>query len=502
MPASDNRRENIKRIAAYFDRQAPDPELEEYEVIDAYDIAGDNDAYAQLQERILDYGLRRFPDSESLLIRQAFLLYDNYENEKALQIAAKVSGKSTLRQLFDALLLHDKGADDAEVFDSLEMILSRHKEFADEEMIKFLSTAMELDGGFDWLVSKIDTLRLHTSYPQVLFYEMAQYARDENRADLAERYVEELTMIDPFEIDFWEMLAEVHIANGKYEEARQDIDYALAISPDSGRSRLLNANLRLLRGDDITDVLAEIDDLVFSEGPLDSFPLYVAISALDSQDQSDKASVLLTKYIEKFPTNRGAIDLLVSRTGNSDQTKATLDRFFAATDDHTVETWQAWANDHFDHCDYDGTLAIIEAAMRGGIRLTSHLSYVQALYFTNQAAGAVQYIINNKLLSQSATSYSDEFTPQVDAHIITSLVMIMSLIRTGGDKLAIQIIDEELSIIKTQMIQGQLLHNIGLFGYRETLRNIRKHLRMDTYPDSYDPLLMPQNLANTRRSKA
>lgn len=501
MSPLEERKQLIARLKDYFDGTATDPGLDEYEITEAYDFAGDSDDVA-LQERIMGYGLRNYPDFVPLLARNVLLLYDLGDKNKAAELADKIDPSNVLVALYRVLVAIDGGEDAESLHARLEAVLAAAQRLGEEEVIEFIDTAMETDGGYEWIKEHFEALRSKCEFLPGLLYEMALTAKDENKPEDAEKFIEELTMIEPFETDYWEMLAEVHFNMQLYDEAAGDVEYALAINPHAPGSRVMKANLRLIRGEDVDDVIESIRDLIFSD-QLETFPLYVAISALDGRGKKAEAGALLLKFLKRFPSNRRAIDYLLYRCSADvpdDDTlipicEEALETYHRVGSDNSELYWLEWAREHYDACDFNGAAAILRVYSRH-CQLRDNLLYLQALYMSNRAGDALDVVISRGLLS--TTGAAEAQTKNID-HSIICLIFIMGMVRSGHDEMALKVIDFENQICLSCMQPGNTAKNIAVIGYREILSKIKKGIKNGTYPDEYDPLLMPQNLKKSRR---
>ena len=105
----------------------------------------------------------------------------------------------------------------------------------------------------DWLKSNRERIQSKCSYPQTFLYEFADRSEENDDLETAAQLFEELTMLEPFTLDFWLRLATVQINREDYEGALSSAEYALAIDASSIMAlRIKGAALyRLERGPEV-----------------------------------------------------------------------------------------------------------------------------------------------------------------------------------------------------------------------------------------------------------
>lgn len=517
MNGFERRQKLLESFRLYFARKADAPEVDEYDIVEAYDFAGDQNE-PELQTQIIDFGMRHYPDHAPIRVRSAYTTFsDGGDIKEVLEILESVPADMLLRQALEVHIALTTGEKPDEVKKRLEAIIAKHDRFTDEDMIRFLSTASMLPDGYEWMVQHVDALRKHTDYLPTLLYEMAVYAKENADPERAAFYIDELTNIEPFECDYWEMLADVHMTLGKYDLARQDVDYALAINPRSVRSRLFDANLRVIEGNSVTEVIDSISDLILSD-ELDSLPLFMALSAFDAAGMQERGRDLLTRFLEKYPQNKGALDMLIYRDPKAEATVNGIRRMLNDPDHQNEEFWNEWAEFHFFHSNFEGAVTILRVYLDSGRVLSDYRTYLLSLYLSNRPAEAVAYIFHEELVTTADPETIGDESPEVQAtglkvripagsdplksRVEVIVLLVMGMLRTGGDEGAFTLIERELHGIHAMMEQGQLMRNVTLCGYREVLKQIRTQARKGVYPDSYDPLLMPNNLKTPRRKSS
>lgn len=495
--ATDERERILNKLKRFFAGTADDPELEEFELIEAYDYAGDSDSY-MLQSQIIDYALRRFPESDAMLIRKAFYLRDSSDLDAADKIIDGIANKKLiLYNLYLVTRMIDNGVAPYKALERMSVILSENDRFGDEDVIKFCEVASLLDDdGYDYLKRNLETLKSKINYQPTLIFELSQISRQLDRLDDTEAFIEELTMIEPFEIDYWEMLAELHIQRQEWEKAESDIEYAMAINPKSERTLLLRANIELAKGADPDDVAEKIHDLVYSD-KFECIPLLIVVSGYDSKGKHDVSKKIILNYLKLFPGARAAIDALMFHNPDGNEIKSVLDCFYSKNDDNSEFFWNTWGESHLVNNNFRAAAEILLYFDKKH-KLDHPITLIKALYYCNRLDEMVQFLIARKHVEAATESAGQG---DHDPYIVLSrfaimLYFIMGLARTNNEAHALSIIKNELMRIKTMMFERETELNITVMGYKASLLMIKNGIETETYPDKYDPILMPLNLDN------
>lgn len=495
--AKDERERILNKLKRFFDGTADDPELEEFELIEAYDYAGDSDSYI-LQSQILDYALRRFPDSNAMLIRKAFYLRDSSDLDAADKIIEGiVDKKSILYNLYLVTRKIDNGEAPYKSLERMSAILNENDKFGDEDVIKFCEVASLLDDkGYDFLKRHFEDLKGKIRYQPTLIFELAQISRQLDRLDDTEAFIEELTMIEPFEIDYWEMLAELHIQRLEWEKAESDIEYAMAIDPKSERTLLLRANIELAKGANPDDVAEKIHDLIYSE-KFECIPLLIIVSGYDSKGKQEVSKKIILRYLDLYPGARAAIDALMFHNPDASEIKVVLDRFYDKNEENSEFFWNTWGESHLVNNNFKAAAEILLYYDKKH-KLDQPITLIKALYYSNRLGEMVQFLIARKHIEvtteSSAQSNHDPYV--MLGRFAIMLYFIMGLARTNNETHALSIIESELQRIDSMMFERETELNITIMGYKASLLMIKNGITSNTYPDKYDPILMPLNLGN------
>ncbi len=267
------------------------------------------DEYVQIEA--LMRGYRFFPDNAELKNRRAFLYYD-------LNLDAGVKDMLDVNHdaspMWEILKVRSAAASaasaDADFSDKarkmLSEILVRYDKFDDETVIQFVDCAADC-GLFDWLVKKEKALRSKTDYLPSLLYELFVVADGRGDSAYSLRLLEELTEIEPFNIDFWNALAQTQSSADNLAEALSATDYALAIDSDNAMALTLRASV-LIRMARYAEALEIIDQLIETDG---SSALLCELKVRALYGMGDTAAMLsaLDRYVREFPADSNLINL-------------------------------------------------------------------------------------------------------------------------------------------------------------------------------------------------
>ncbi len=205
-------------------------DFDEEVLIDIFDYAGDvNDDFVRLE--VLTTGARLYPDSNELSKRKAIFL----SGISGTALATFVSGKHIYDndQMWAILKCRAESPTGEDAVKALNAILEIDDTFDDDETIlQFVALVRHLQME-DWLIENLASVRAHCSdmVPTLLF-EIARLAETKRQVSIGIKLLEELTLTDPFNLDYWGLLAELQCNVGQYQEALVSLDYAKAIAPD------------------------------------------------------------------------------------------------------------------------------------------------------------------------------------------------------------------------------------------------------------------------------
>ncbi len=191
----DSRRELYDRFRSELATNRSSLYFDEEELVELYDYASDlRDRYTALE--VLFCGERLYPSSVALAERKV-LFYLAIDDEAAVAALETLPDDSVIKRL-TALRVARTGPEEARR--ELDSLLATKAELNDEEIIQICDTAEEL-GLYSWLIDNRSKIAALTDYPPTFLYELCQIAQSQD-PDEALKILEELTMMEPFSIDF------------------------------------------------------------------------------------------------------------------------------------------------------------------------------------------------------------------------------------------------------------------------------------------------------------
>lgn len=461
--------------------------FDENDLVEIFDYASDYDNYIVKME-VLIYGAIHYPKSEALATRRAWLYYSFGDVETTTELNSRVETAGVLNKLLD---LRARNANleltSEEVTKDLDEILTATEDFDDESIIQFTDYAMEL-GLADWLRQNKDRIQSKCSYPQTFLYEFADRSEENDDLQTAARLFEELTMLEPFNLDFWLRLATVQINLDEYENALTSAEYALAIEPDSMMGlRIKGASLYRLERDH--EAVVKIYRRIVESPEVEDTDVSTLAAAMMETGRQSEATEILSKYIERHLNSRLAIDVLLVL----DREKAApYVRSLITSDILSEKDIVEWARSHVVHGQFASAamICLIYDEMKGfedEIPFLTEITYF-ALRFED-----VIRIYHDKFMKLQWP-----YLPAI------SFPYLMSLIRTGRRQEALDEANDILNSVTTfhkahsSSDMGTLFRltpattAATVTGYIEHLKNIIQALKApDLIPaDEFDPMLL------------
>lgn len=277
--------------------------FDEADLVELYDYASDiHDRYIALE--VLFCGERLYPSSTQLAERKA-LFYLGLDDEAAVGALESLPDDSVIKRLTAMRVAHT-GQEEARK--ELDTLLATRAEFNDEEIIQLCNTAEEL-GMYQWLLDNRKEIAGHTTYPPTFLYELCQIAQSRDPEESL-KILEELTMMEPFSIDFWLLTAQIHLEQGNAEKALPALEYALAIDPENTRGLIMKAQVCSdlnYPPEQVADILNEV---MMIEPDMAS--PYFALAMLHAQNgRPQDGMALLREYDSLHPGNPQTLDVML-----------------------------------------------------------------------------------------------------------------------------------------------------------------------------------------------
>lgn len=465
----------------------PEAYFDENDLVEIFDYASDMDNYIVKMEVLL-YGARHYPASEALATRRAWFYSSFGEMEAAADVNNRVSNGGFLNRL---LTLRAEGASDSpDTRSRLDEIVDATSEFGDEDVIQLVDFCAE-NSMLDWVEENRSRIEAKCSYTPTFIYEYADRAEEISDLPTAHRLFEELTMMEPFTVDFWVRLANVQMLEGFYEDALGSADYALAI--DSNYVEALRLKGRLMyRLNHQREKIAEVFRSVLDHPDANDSDAAAYAATIVELGLTDEAVRLLEETISRYPLSQTPIDLLM----NVDFQRATpFILQIAERTSFTRDTLVAWAREHMANGRIDIAAELLKL-FRDRFVSAPELNFLTELWYFNKMYREVIDIIEESINGLSELRMP---TPGL------TFPYLMSLIRIGETDKAISEARTHLKDMDTLMQMPRpnrpdsILRNdmspSGAacldIGYAAMLRNIINAISANPQlpADSFDPML-------------
>lgn len=298
----------------------------------------------------------------------------------------------------------------------LDGIVERFDNMDDEEVIQLADAASAI-GQVEWLIDRIDVLRGKTDYLATLLYEMDVVFEMNNRYDLSRKVLEELTMIEPFNVDMWRLMAQCYLKLEEYAEGISAVEYALAIDPSDRDALVIKAEL-LFRADSqkgAPEAAAILEPIVMSD--------YSNIDMADAllqcyvaMDDTTKIAALVDLVGRHVPESEWVVNCnLIYNPDNVDKVLAD----FAATGEKEESIWIKLANT-VGEIDPRIAVKVMAAASGNTVLADGWEVLMQYMYELGDYSGLLQMMAENA----NNSDYTSNFSPEMTYMLAKSLIEV------------------------------------------------------------------------------
>lgn len=285
----------------------PEAYFDEADLIEIYDYSSDMSNYIAKMEVLL-YGARHYPDSQALATRRAWFYSSLGETEAAACLNSRVDNGGVLNRLL--ALYSQEPLNSAQSIEKLEEIVESTDDFADEELIQLVDFCAEA-GVLDWVEKNYERIKAKCSYPQTFIYEFANTLEDDGETSRPVELFEELTMLEPFTLDFWERLAEAQYNNRSFDAAVTSSDYALALNPDSIPASRTKA-LALYAMHKEPEQIVALLEKVYAHPDSSETEIGVLVGLLAMSGRFNEAVAHVKNYLNVHTPTRTVLNLLIT----------------------------------------------------------------------------------------------------------------------------------------------------------------------------------------------
>lgn len=304
--------------------------FDEDELVEVYDYAGDlNDDYVQMEA--LFCGARLYPESQALAERRCLLYLDTSiddSDEPSPAAGAFLNDHPEVASpLLDIARLEVNPPEN--VTEALEYLLTQYDSFNDEEMIRFLNLAFDLDC-YKWVVGNLDRIRTKIDNQPLIMYELVREADANMDNDTMAAAAEELIEAEPFSVPYWEMLFKAQARKGDEESARSTFDYATSLAADEPQSLLVLANDAYAYAPYLHKEAFDLLEETRKNDPSNFAYTDLQAGLLVAADAPGRAIAIIKDFLKENPGDHTAMRQLLRC--NVPDAEEYLDRFMNATE--------------------------------------------------------------------------------------------------------------------------------------------------------------------------
>lgn len=500
----------FKTYLDYLDGKAEDPMLDEEEYLYMASIVADNEDFDLLEE-ILEDGLKHHPKSDQIRIRKAFAQLDIGDLAEAKLTAAPVPAKMTLRRLFNVRYQTEvdrNGAQLKHLNEAVKIMKSGTETLTEDEIIQFFVIAEQVKGCYPVVKKNLKMLRQRCDYMPTLLWEMVHLARNADEQSDVGTYLEELTMLEPVEIRWWDELAIYSIQLEDIARAREAIDYALSINASHIRTRIINAQVMVMEGADTESIVKAMGEEALMSSEYNGIQILMLAPIFLMEGRNDELERLLTRYIAVNPEAFDVATMLYLKLKDKPKLvdnllhrqMGSLIKAQPDDDDHFL-LWlkiEKWADRLFMDKKYDLGAKVLKAFERYS-PLEQPYRLFEMLYLSGNYEELVGRIIKTKIEDDMPevedgevclTVAQERVSVAAVRHFHVLFMLVMSSIRVGENPEPIfAMVAEEIDTIKkmheTMTFEGRM----PLAGIITTFDAIKRGYKRGTNPDKYDPFL-------------
>ena len=476
-PVNERRELYDKFRAELRVKGAPTEYYDEDDLVAVFDQANDfEDEYVKLEVLIL--GARLYPNSELLAVRKGYYYHDIDQSEAVDDMLAHhVDADGPLWTLLRIL---QAGCDSGQIQHSVEVLVNGLSDIDDETMIQIIDIVGETDGGIDWLKTHEKQLQSKTAYLPTLYYELQAVATNCGEYDYARHALECLTEADPFQAEYWSMLAEAQFRSDDYEAALSSIDYALAIDELNINAIRIKARVLICSTPHDPAEIKAMLDLVLLDVVEDSLLVNIYAAVHIEMNKPDEAFKFLSDYLANHPDDHSVMAFTLS-VHHPESMELLKKHYEASRDFASDDMWCKWARDLYDEGEYaDAAQVLATLAVKSTLSEEMTDMLCCALY-----ESAAYNACESRMLTLLDES-PDELTNGIIA------VGLLSMLRLKKKKMALLTIGK----LKAKPLRrtdkwsiNKMFGSIGMSAYIAIIEEFAKSRR--TNVDEIDPFIDP-----------
>lgn len=451
------------------------------ELLDIYDYAQD-EGDALVQMFVFLTAARLYPDSKEFEERMAFFL--SYVSQDA---AGAMASREGCREsaLWDVLRMGVNCFPAGDVTPYLDDIFKKYKTLDCESILKIIDLLREIDQR-DLLVKYYKELSERAEDPRGLAFEIAETLKEgEGYQEDARNIAEDLTKMEPFNVDAWLLLARIEFGLEHKEDALAAVDYALAIDPDNFNARLTRGVIMVVIPEKRIEAIKVLKEILESE-PYNHFALEGLAEAYIREKRIREACDIYAKMLrDNISLAGGADPLLVIIELNPDN----LEEYLQEIVDNGIRDDDYWRGIAVALFEKEAYAALAKALdyyyRRKGIN-TWMVLYLRTLYF---AGWLERYAEVFETVAEKESTQATQTTQIVDLSITDYLMLASVYLRLGRKEEAASLSN---AIENNKELGHTMDERLSLRGVRFTARLIHSLATTEDLPvtlKDLDPLM-------------
>lgn len=275
------------------------------ELLDIYDYAQD-EGDAMVQMFVFLTVSRLYPENRDFDERLAFFL--SYVSQDAANDMASRKGRRETA-LWDVLQMGAKCYPAGDAAPYLEEIFRKYDSLDCESVLKIIDLLREIDQR-DLIVKYYPEISRRAEDPRGFAFEAAETLKEGGVfQEDARRIAEELTRMEPFNIEAWLLLARIEFGLEHSDDALAAVDYALAIDPEHFNARLTRGVIMVVIPEKRNEAIEVLTDILASD-PLNNFALEGLAEAYARENRIKEACDVYATMLSHDVVTAGAVNPL------------------------------------------------------------------------------------------------------------------------------------------------------------------------------------------------
>lgn len=385
-------------------------------LLDVYDYACDiSDEY--VQSEVMTYILSRNPRCLQMLERKAVRYMQLSELQGAKMEAAKLPPSSFVRRLITTRINWSEN-NWRSLYDKLLSGIKRGSinDFGAFSLVDMAISADDLPH----LVTVLPEVLPLLQYPEDFLVDLSDALYDSELYDDAVRVIQELSTLEPFNVEHWLRLADLYVSKlNNLAEAYNALEYALALDPNSPKALMMMGDVLVKTQADMTRA-DEIAEKLMSMSAYRPEGLYLKAGILIHDERNAEALDCLFEYLDDCNTPLDVLLLMFSFSDEelSEERKARMKRVIEEAEMVDLSNW-------IDDCkrllDVTGFDNILELLSTTNVSVTD--SMFDQLVCLDYRKGRFEKVI---------TAYEARYGHRIE--LKSGFLYLMSLLRLGRTK--------------------------------------------------------------------